>query len=875
MNRLIYTLSSCAAIYAASTPAVQAQLGVREKVLFTDGWKFSKGDPTGTSADLSYGTLKPWLLPTANPLLSGQDHARPAGAAPGEALAVTSSGFDDASWRSVTLPHDWGAEGPFDINLPGETGKLPWHGVAWYRKTFDLPVKDAGKQVTLQLDGAMSYSAVWCNGKLVGGWPYGYASYEVDLTPYLKPGGKNTIAVRIDNPEESSRWYPGGGIYRNVWLNKTSAVHVAHWGTYVTTPEVSKASATVQVEAELKNATKNAAQVKAAVQLFNVDADGKPVGKPLVTLPSVALTIQANSSSKQSFKLKLPNPKLWSTETPNQYAAVVMVQANGNLVDRHVTPFGVRTLQFTANDGFLLNGVRVPIKGVCLHHDLGALGAAFNVRAAERQLQIMKEMGCNAIRTAHNPPAPELLDLCDRMGLLVMDEFSDTWSQPKKPNGYARLFADWSEADVRAMVRRDRNHPSIIMWSIGNEVPEQLSKEGPEMGKKLTAIVKSEDATRPTSGGCHRIEAGYNGFQDGMDILGYNYKPWEYGKFHKTHPNQPLLASETSSCISSRGEYLFPVSNKIGEGQIGYQVSSYDLYAPGWAMPPDTEFKGQEQNPFVLGEFVWTGFDYIGEPTPFNDDMTVVANFPTEEERKKAEEELKQIGKIKPPSRSSYFGIVDLAGFKKDRFYLYQAHWRPELPMAHILPHWNWADRVGQVTPVHVYTSGDEAELFLNGKSLGRKKKDKLQYRLRWDDVKYEPGELKVVAYKDGKEWATSTVKTTAEASQLKLTPDRDVIKGDGRDLSFVTCAVADKEGLTVPQAKTAIKFSIEGPGEIVATDNGDATDLTAFPSQERKSFNGLALAIVKAKPGATGVITVKATADGLTLGETKIKTDD
>ncbi len=454
------------------------------------------------------------------------------------------------------------------------------------------------------------------------------------------------------------------------------------------------------------------------------------------------------------------------------------------------------------------------------------------------------------------------------MGFLAIPEFTDTWTHAKKPNGYAKLFADWSEADLRSLIRRDRNHPSVILWSTGNEIGEQGDVKRHPISTKLTAIAREEDPTRLATAGCDRPAAGYNGFQKTIDVFGYNYKPHEYRKFHEANPGIPLYGSETSSCISSRGEYLFPVGEKKDGGKIGFHMSSYDLYAPGWAQPPDWEFKGQDENPSVAGEFVWTGFDYLGEPTPFNIDLTVLTNFHTPEAKAKAEDELKALGKIKVPSRSSYFGIIDLAGFKKDRFYIYQARWRPELPMAHILPHWNWQDRIGEITPVHVYTSGDEAELFLNGQSLGRRKKAEFEYRLRWDDVKYAPGELKVVAYKGGKPWKTSTVKTTGPAAKLLLAPDRAAISADGRDLSFLTATVADQDGQMVPRSHPKLKFEISGPGEIVSTDNGDPTDPTSFQSPERAAFNGLALAIVRAKPGTTGPITVRVSSEGLAPAE-------
>ncbi|MBN2784840.1 MAG: DUF4982 domain-containing protein, partial [Pontiellaceae bacterium] len=769
----------------------------RQKIDFTTDWRFQKGDPEGLSEDLSYEQLKPWLMPSANRFISGDPARLPEGSVPGSGAAYTKADFDDSGWRRLNLPHDWGIEGPFDQNLPGETAKLPWFGVAWYRKTFDLPASDQKKIITLQVDGAMSYASVWCNGEWVGGWPYGYATWQLDLTPHLKFGAPNTLAIRIDNPEESSRWYPGGGIYRNVWLIRTAPVHIAQWGVQLTTPQIDAAQATVQIETTVQNETEQVVNITTATSIFEWDAQNRKAGKPVASqgLKQSTTAIPAGTEDMLQATLHIPQPRLWSPDHPALYVAVTTVRQGARVIDQKETRFGIRTAEFSADKGFLLNGKVVKLQGVCLHHDLGALGAAYNVRASERQLEIMKAMGVNAIRTSHNPPAPEFLDLCDRMGLLVIDELTDTWTYPKKPKGYAILFKDWSEADLRAMIRRDRNHPSVIAWSTGNEIGEQGDPKRFHYSEELTAIAHNEDPTRPVTTGNDRPQGGYNGYQKTIDIFGYNYKPHEYEKFMKANPDQPLYGSETASTISSRGEYLFPVDEDKDGGKIGFQMSSYDLYAPRWAQPADWEFKAQDQYPAVAGEFVWTGFDYLGEPTPFNSDLTILSNYHSEEEKAKALAELEAIGKIAVPSRSSYFGIVDLAGFPKDRYYLYQARWRPELPMAHILPHWNWPERIGEVTPVHVYTSGDEAELFLNKRSLGRKKKGEYEYRLRWDDVVYEPGELKVIAYKNGQPWAEAVRQTTGPAHQLQLAADRESIAADGRDLAFVTLTVQDADG--------------------------------------------------------------------------------
>ena len=817
----------------------------RERIALDAGWRFFKGDAPEGGTNLNYAAIRDWILPTANPFTTNGWVTRPEDE-PVAGISFTRRDFDDSSWRLLNLPHDFGVEGPFDQALPGATGKLPWFGVAWYRKAFDIPESDRGRKIYLDVDGAMSYATVWLNGKCVGGWPYGYASWRVDLTPYVDFGGDNIVSIRLDNPPESSRWYPGGGIYRNVWLVKTAPVHVAHWGTYVTTPEVSAQLATVKLHVDVNNDSYADAAVSVKNEIFELKADGGK-GQRVSSSTTDDLKININITPHQSASIQsqtaITNPKLWSLDKPNRYVVVTSIFQNGKTVDSYETPFGIRTIEFTVTNGFLLNGQRVPIQGVCDHSDLGALGSAINERGLERQIEILKSFGCNAIRTSHNPPSPELLDLCDRMGMLVMEESFDCWEHGKTKNDYHLLFDAWHERDWRAELRRDRNHPSIILWSIGNEVGEQNRPTNFWIGAELTAIAHQEDPTRPTTSANSDVKSGYNGFGTNEDVFGYNYKPWEYGKFRGANPDQPLFGSETASCISSRGEYFFPVTTNKAGGMADHQMSSYDLYAPRWATPPDTEFTGQDTYPFVAGEFVWTGFDYLGEPTPY--DRT---------------------------SRSSYFGIVDLDGFPKDRYYLYQARWRPNFPMAHILPHWNWPERTNQVTPVHVYTSGDSAELFLNGKSLGMKTKGPFEYRLHWDDVVYQPGTLKVVAYKSGKRWATDVMKTTGPANELTLKADRTQIADDGQDLSYITVTVADKNGLLVPRSKNHIKFEISGPGEIVATDNGDPTSFESFQAPEHNAYNGLAQVIVRAKAGEPGTIKLEAEADGLKSATIKIK---
>jgi len=864
----------------------------RQRILLNAGWRFQMGDPNGDSAGLIYDVrpevrdrrddgpadampteaektetttqrvLKPWVLPTGNAFIKdpARRHARPAGD-PGGDCPYVQPVFDDGSWEMADLPHDWAIKEPFltgwNSRVGGGMGRLPSPGIGWYRKKLAIPASDAGKSIFLDVDGAMAYAIVWLNGRLVGGWPYGYASWRVDLTPYVVPGGENQLAIRLDNPPDSSRWYPGGGLYRNVWLTRTMPIHVGQWGTRVTTRDVSAASAIVDIEVTLDNDSKADAIVDVETRFYALDAEGRPVGAAVDSIAAEAASVAAGRSATVRGSVTFSNPGLWGPppQRPNRYVAVTTVSHEGRTVDRCETCFGIRDVRFDPERGVFVNGERIFIKGVNQHHDLGALGAAFNVRAAERQLEMLREMGCNAIRTAHNPPAPEWLELTDRMGFLVVDEIFDCWERKKTPLDFHLIFRDWHEPDLRALVRRDRNHPSVILWSFGNEVGEQYTgEEGAAVARRLHAIVKEEDPTRPTTtainwakpdmplpavGDVINLNYQGEGIRDApayAGLQGIRTSPL-YPAFHEAFSDKVILSSENAAALSSRGTYLFPVDDGISapvrDGMGGdprrQYVSAYELYTAPFGSSADKVFASLDKHSYVAGGFVWSGWDYLGEPTPYYG------------------------------ARSSYFGIIDLAGFKKDRFYLYQSRWRPELPAAHILPHWNWPQRVGEVTPVHVFTSGDEAELFLNGKSLGRKKKVDYQYRLRWDDVIYEPGELKVVTFKEGAEWATEVVATADEPAGLAVAPDRLEICADGLDLSFVTARVIDQKGRTCPLANNRIRFSIEGPGEIVATDNGDPTSLVPFPSAEREAFKGLCLAIVRGKAGQPGQIRLTA----------------
>ncbi|MBN1181524.1 MAG: DUF4982 domain-containing protein [Bacteroidales bacterium] len=884
----------------------KTEITLRERIPINDNWRFYKYGPNVKTDNLIYDVrpeinnyienkvadakpeeatdikstnkvLKPWIMPTGNFAIKDtlKKYIRPEGS-PGNDFPFVKPDYNDTSWEVVNLPHDWAVKGPFqtgwDSEVGGGMGRLPVNGVAWYRKKIDIPLSDTGKCIFLDIDGAMSYAIVWLNGNLVGGWPYGYASWRLDLTPFIKYGEKNQLAIRLDNPNNSARWYPGGGIYRNVWLVKTNPVHIGQWGTFISTSDVSEKSATINLDVTVENNSRRDAILEIKTNVYNLDNDGKPSDNYVAKFEPVTIKVNAANHIKINSSIIINNPKLWGpppTQKPNLYKTITTLFLNGKPIDTYETTFGIRKLLFNPDSGIYINNELVKIKGVNMHHDLGAMGAAFNLRAAERQLEILREMGCNAIRTAHNPPAPELLELTDKMGFLVMDEIFDCWEMKKTPLDFHLIFPDWHEQDLRAFIRRDRNHPSVIIWSFGNEVGEQYTdKEGAEIANRLHSIIKEEDNTRPTTCAMNWAKPDMT-LPAVADIISLNYqgegirqdpifdevkdriktKP-QYIPYHITFPDKVILSSETASAASSRGIYLFPVTDKISspirDGMGGdsklLHVSSYELYAVDFGSSADKVFASLEKHPFSAGEFVWTGFDYLGEPTPYYE------------------------------CRSSYNGIIDLAGFKKDRFYIYQSQWRPELQMAHILPHWNWPERIGKITPVHVFTSGDEAELFLNNKSQGRKKKEPYEYRLRWDNVIYEPGELKVIAYKNGKRWAEDIVLTTKKPSRLEATADRNIIYADGKDLSFITIRISDNEGLTVPDANNTIEFNIEGLGEIIATDNGDPLSFTSFASHKREAFNGLVLLIIRSFNEKPGQIKITAFSPELKQCEITIK---
>jgi beta-galactosidase len=866
----------------------------RERISINDGWRFTRGDRPGSATHLIYDVrpevtefqddrpadaqpteavgveatemvLKPWILPTGNRFISdpAQRHERPDGY-PGHDEPYVQATFDDSEWKQVNLPHDWAIEGPWLEEGPyGGMGRLPSWGVGWYRRVLDIPASDAGRRIFLDVDGAMSYAMVWLNGYLVGGWPFGYASWRVDLTPYIRPGEENQLAIRLDNPIHSSRWYPGGGLYRNVWLTKTEPVHVAQWGTFITSRDVSAERATLDLVVTVDNAHDYDADFRIKTDIYPIDESGRRTGAAVARFEPVDVRIPATGSREAESSVVIESPRLWGpppTQTPHRYVAVTTVEHDGRVVDECETRFGIRDLQIDPNRGVLINGELVYLHGVNQHHDLGALGAAFNTRAAERQLEILREMGTNAIRMAHNPPAPELLELTDRMGFLVANESFDVWERRKAPLDFHLIFPDWAEQDLRAMVRRDRNSPSVVMWSTGNEVGEQYTdEEGAALARRLHDIVVDEDPTRPTTASMNYAKPDMP-FPAASDIISLNYQGEGirnapayahlqgirtsplYPAFREAFPEKLIVSSENAAALSSRGTYLFPVVDGIsapvadGEGgdPVRQHVSAYELYTAPFGSSADKVLASLERHPYVGGGFVWSGWDYLGEPTPYYD------------------------------ARSSYFGVIDLAGFPKDRFYLYQSHWRPDHPMAHILPHWTWPERVGEVTPVHVFTSGDEAELFLNGRPLGRKAKGEYEYRLRWDDVVYEPGMLEVVAYRDGEEWARSEMRTAAEPAKLVAEVDRNVIDADGYDLAFVTVRIEDVHGVTAPRADNRVRFTLDGPAELVATDNGNPTSFEPFQSPERHAFNGLVLGIIRSVAGETGTVTVTASSEGL-----------
>ena len=754
-------------------------------------------------------------------------------------------------WQQVRVPHDWAIYGPFDrandiqtvaVEQNGEkeetvktgrTGGLPFIGKGTYRTTFDVS-DTTGRCITLVFDGAMSNAHVKVNGREVANWPYGYNSFYADVTKAVVPGS-NDMIVELENFERASRWYPGAGLYRNVHVINTDRVHVPTWGTYITTPYVSAEKASVHLEIEIKGANKGE---KIDVETKILSPDGKVVAE------NNAPYIAHGQIHSQNFLV--PKPNLWSLETPALYTAETRILINGSEVDAYDTRFGIRKLEYLPDQGFFLNGKPTKFKGVCNHHDLGPLGAAVNKSAILHQVELMKNMGANAIRTSHNMPAPELVEICDELGVMLMIEPFDDWSfRPKSPNGYGAFFNEWAEKDITNMVKRYRNNPSVVMWSIGNEVPSQWGPDGVSELTMLQNLVKSLDETRPVTCGMDQIGSVLdNGFAASLDIPGFNYKPQYYRLAYEKLPQKMILGSETASTVSSRGVYHFPVSFVKEHNAVlhnDHQSSSYDNETCDWSNTPDIDFYMDEQ-PWVLGQFVWTGFDYLGEPSPYDTDAW--------------------------PSHSSVFGIVDLASLPKDRYFLYRSHWNKNDATLHILPHWNWKGREGQITPVFVYTSYPKAELFINGKSQGiREKNDstlQTRYRLMWNETKYEPGELKVVAYdKNGKTAAEKIIRTAGKPHHIVLSTNRDTLGANGNDLAYITVQIADKDGNIIPTENRKIKFTVSGSGNFEASANGDPTSLLSFQEPEMNLFSGAATAIVRSG-NESGDLIFTAKADGV-----------
>ena len=773
--------------------------------------------------------------------------------------------FNDSKWSRVVVPHDWAIYGPFSFDNDkqhlaiaqdgqkeamehaGRTGGLPFVGTGWYRRSLEIPSDLGDRRVFLRFDGAMSHARVYVNGKEVGYWPYGYNTFAFDITSFVRPGEANTLAVRLENKHESSRWYPGAGLYRNVHLTFTSPVYVPLWGTQIQTPTIEASRAYVDVRTRIAGLSTLAGrplQVKTKI----LSPEGKVVAQREEEIQS------AGTERLYHTGFDVERPQLWDIDQPHLYKYIVELSEGGRLLDRDTTTFGIRSIQLKAGDGFYLNGRKLKFQGACLHHDLGPLGAAVNEAAMRRQIRTMQDMGVNAIRTSHNMPAPEFVRLCDEMGMPVMAESFDCWAQAKVPNGYNLDFNEWHERDLVNLVHQFRNSPSVIMWSIGNEVPEQPSLDGAKLAYRLQEICHREDPTRPVTNGMDNpLGVLKSGMATTLDIPGFNYRPFLYDSAHKVLPQGFLLGSETCSTVSSRGVYKFPVVRKSMAKYPDHQSSGYDVEHCGWSNLPEDDFIRQEDHDWSMGEFIWTGIDYLGEPTPYYSDW---------------------------PSHSSLFGAVDLAGLPKDRFYLYRSHWKKDAETLHVLPHWTWPGREGEVTPIFVYTNYPEAELFINGKSQERQRKDRSikiedtenedsqkaftrqkRYRLMWMDTKYEPGEVKVVAYDDtGKAVATQTVRTAGRPHHLELSADRTTISPDGKDISFVTVRVVDKDGNLVPDDGRLLKFKVTGAGSFRAAASGNPASLDAFHLPQHHVFSGQLVALVQsAERAGEAVLTVSA----------------
>lgn len=769
----------------------------------------------------------------------------------GNAPGAEAPGHDDSAWRDVRVPHDWAIEGPFIAEADGGTGKLPWKGQGWYRRGFTLPENGGDQRVYLDFDGVMAFPKVYVNGKLAGEWDYGYNSFRVDATDFVNWGGDNVLAVHVDTRRWGSRWYPGAGIYRKVVLTVENPVHVAHWGVQVLAEPAADGPSSATVTTRIENHSENAVDIVLRQEILdphgNVAADAE-------------LKLETGSAARAEAIIGMPvaDPLLWDVDHPHLYTLVTRVLRDGVELDSVETRFGFRSFEFTADDGFHLNGRRVQLYGVNMHHDLGPLGGAFNRRAAQRQLEIMREMGVNALRTAHNPPAPEVLELCDEMGIVVWDEVFDKYAWTAGRPDLEPPLEAFSKRQIEALVRRDYNHPSIVLWSTGNEVwiGDELEGITPERAAMMADYVRELDPSRPVTQAGH-VEASVDGKNWAtFDVMGWNYGR-RYMAYRNRYPDRPIIYSESASTFSTRGYYDPELPETDTDYSEGYQLSSYDLNAAEWSDIPDFEFNLMETDTYVAGEFVWTGFDYIGEPTPHPQQ-----------------------------ARSSFFGIADLVGLPKDRYWLYRSHWRPDVTTVHILPHWNWPNRVGKNVPVFVYTNGDEAELFLNGESLGKRRKGELppgatgddyydvtyRYRLRWDEVAYAPGELRAVAYKDGNVIGEAVVETTGAPARLHLSADRGTVAADGEDLVFVTVSALDTDGRPHPLANDLVTFEIEGPGRIEAVGNGNPLSLEPFRADRRQLFYGKAMLIVRPHDGEAGTIKIRALSAELEAVEIEVE---
>lgn len=786
--------------------------------------------------------------------------------------AFSQSTFNDVKWQNVTIPHDWAIYGPFDmendiqrtaikqdgqkdaIEHTGRTGGLPFVGVGWYRTTFDLPDFSNDKKVFIQFDGAMSNPEVFINGQKTGQWHNGYNTFFLDISNWVK-NKNNSLAVRLDNLTQMSRWYPGAGLYRNVHIITKNKTHIPIWGVHITTPEIQSKFAKVDINTEF--VSENIENIEVETEIFN------PKGEKVAQNKVKSSQYTSNNTINQQIFIDFP--QLWDIKQPNLYKAITKLYKNGKLEDQTETTFGIRSIEVKPNDGFYLNGKKIKLKGVCLHHDLGALGSAVNEAAIRRQILLMQDMGANAIRTSHNMPAPEYVKIADEMGMLLAVESFDEWAIPKVQNGYHLYFKDWAEKDLTNLVKHYRNNPSVIMWFIGNEVEEQSNIEGSRVARFLQDVIRKYDSTRPISNGMDRPDDILkNNMAATMDLVGFNYRPFKYEEAYKKLPQQLLLGSETVSTISSRDVYKFPVERKAMAKYPDQQTSSYDVEHCSWSNLPEDNFIYDEELPYMIGEFIWTGIDYLGEPTPYY---------------------------VEWPSHSSYFGAVDLATLPKDRFYLYRSHWNKSEETLHILPHWTWNGREGEVTPIFVYTNHPTAEVFINGKSQGKQTKNlsiplretenpesqktferQKRYRLMWLNTKYEPGSVKVVAYNDkGEAVAEKEIHTAGKPYQIKLTADKNYIKADGKDLAYITVEVVDKEGNVCPNVNDLVQFEVKGAGKFRASANGDATSLDLFHEPKMHLFNGKLMAIVQASE-KTGEIIFKAKSQKIKGNQIKIQ---